>query len=109
AGVARAAGRRRVHALELPDPGAVELARIAQLVEVGGDLARRTGDLAARRSLGRRAAVPELDPGQRPVLVRLVAHQREVARVVVVPEACDGSRRTVRLRVDRAELGADRR
>ena len=108
-GVPGAARRRRVETLELPDAGAVELTRVAELVQVGRDLARGARDLAACRALGRGAAVPQLDARERAVPVRLLAHEREIARVVVVPQPRHGPRGTIRLRMDRAELGADRR
>ena len=107
-GVTGAARRRRVETLELPDAGAVELARVAQLVQVGRDLTRSAGDLATRRALGRGAAVPQLDARERAVPVRLFAHEREIARVVVVPQSRHRPGGAVRLRMDRAELGADR-
>src|SRR5690349_14980250 len=39
--------------------------------------------------------------------MRLLAHEREVPGVVVVPQSRQGSRRAVRFRMDRAELRAD--
>ena len=36
-----------------------------------------------------RAAVGQLDPGEGAVPVRLLGHEREVARVVLVPDRCE--------------------
>src|SRR5262249_19041335 len=96
-----------VEALELADAGPVELARVAERVQVRRDLARRAGNFPARGPFRGRAAVPELDAGEGAVLVRLLAHEREVAHVVVVPEPNDGARRAVGLRVNRRQLRAD--
>ena len=67
-----------------------------------GDAPRRHPALEV---VGVRGAVPELGAGKGVVLVDLLAHEREVADVVVVPEPCADVPVILARRVDRAVLG----
>src|SRR5919106_1695507 len=107
AGFPRALRGLDVEALHLADVVSVHLLRVREVLEVARDLRGRARD-AARLHAGRvGAAVPELGRREGAVLVEHVAHEREVLDVVVVPEPRGHAVRVVRLRVDRAVLGAD--
>src|SRR5919202_303549 len=105
---ASALGRIDVHLLHGTDVVFVHLLGVGQMFEVARDLGGRTGD--APRLLARRvgAAVPELRGGKGLVLVEHVAHRREVADVVVVPQTRRNAMRVVRFGRNRAVLSADR-
>ena len=51
--------------------------------------------------------IPELDAGKRAMLVRLLAHEREVAHVGLIPESRTDVRGGIALGVNRAVLGVD--
>ena len=105
--LAGAHGGVDVHLLDELDVVLVHVARVRVDLEVRRDL-RGPARVVARLHAGRvRSAVPELDPGERVELVQAVAHDRQVAHVVVVPDARRHAMRVVRLGVDRAVLGAE--
>jgi hypothetical protein len=93
-------GRLDVEALHLPDVVLVHLFRIREVLEVAGDLRRRAGHGTRFHAGSVRPAVPELRRGERTVLVKHVAHEREILDVPVVPEACGHAVRVVRLGVN---------
>jgi hypothetical protein len=106
AGLAGADGGIDVVALDERDVVAVHVARVGVDLEVRGDL-RRAARVVARLHARRvRAAVPQLDAGQRAEVVQAIAHDREVADVPVVPDAGREPVGVVGLGVDRAVLRA---
>ena len=95
--------------LDAADVGRLHHLGHGHAVPVACDLRRRKRRQARLALLGEEAAVPELDAGQRAVLVGRVGHERERAHVLVVPEAGRGVGLLVGLGADRAVLGAHRR
>src|ERR687891_5374 len=109
AGVARRPGRAH--------PVALDAADVRPLHRLGDDevvvVARQLRGRHRRHSRleGARMCTPvrELDAGERVEAVRLVAHEREVPEVVVVPEAGRDDGPEVRVDTHESLLGADRR
>jgi hypothetical protein len=101
--------RRDVETLSPADLPGRQLARVRERKAVRWELAGSTRRDAARRDIDVSARMPQLDPDERSLLVRLLADSREVPHVVVIPEPRRGRHRVpVRLRVDRGELDAHR-
>ncbi len=109
AGGARPAGGGHPLLLHAADVGDRHDPRHRDAVEVARELRRGKRRQPRLARLGVEAAVPELDAGERAVAVRLVGHQPQGARVLVVPQARRHVRRLVGLGADRAVLGAHRR
>ena len=107
-GIARAQGGIDIILLDLTDVVVVHLVTIGQGLEFRGvlaDAARGAARLHAGR-VGR--AVPQLDAGQRAVLVDFVAHGTQVAHIAFIPDPGRNPHRVVGFGMDRAVFGVDR-
>ena len=108
-GLPCALGGGDVVALKLADVPLVHLVARAHQEPWAGNLrdaARRQPRLVPRVV---RAAEVQLDPGERAVIVRPIAHQAQVLDVVGVPDPRLDRGQVVALRMDRAVLGVDHR
>ena len=107
-GAARPLRSRDPLPLRPPDVGELHRLWHHHAVQVAADLRRRQLRQPRLAALGVDAAVPQLDPGQRTVLVRPVGHHLKRPHVLVVPQPGRHVGRLVGLGADRAVLGADR-
>ena len=82
---------------------------IAHGVGIRRQLARRARDFAAQGAVDVRPWMEELDACERAFRVRLLAEERQVVEILIVPEPGECLRRTIGFRVHRADLGPDRR
>ena len=96
---------------QVADVVLVHRARVQRVRSASSDLKPgqprgRERHLARGPVAGEAGPVEELHSGERAVLVHRVHHQREVPRVLVVPQPRVAKRGVVRRRVDRAVAGA---
>jgi hypothetical protein len=106
AGVPRAPRGLDPVRLDAADVVPFHLLRRDERVVVARELRRGDGRHAGVARARVRAAVRELDARERPVRVGFVAHDRQVAQVVVVPDASRNDGPEVRVDADERFLGA---